>query len=82
MAQETQSNITLKEEDKRVTAKQGGTLIWHAYEKPYFNFSFVPPEGTEYNKAVKADFLKIGEDIIKHFSKEKVVKFGCRYSVK
>ena len=82
MAQETQSNITLKEEDKIVSAKQGGTLIWHAYEKPYFNFSFIPPKGTEYANDVKSDFLEIGKEIIRYFSKEKVVKFGCRYDIK
>ena len=82
MAQEIQSNITLKEEDKIVSAKQGGTLIWHAYERPYFNFSFVPPKGTEYDEVVKAEFLEIGEEIIKHFSKEKVVIFYCTYDVK
>ena len=78
MTQEQQKNSILKEEDKIVIAKQGGTLIWHAYERPYFNFSFLPPEEIEFDKTVKAEFMEIGEEIIRYFSKDKVVRFGCR----
>lgn len=82
MAQETQSNITLKEEDRVVYVKQGGTLIWDAKEQPYFKFSFVPREDLSYNEIVEKEFLQIGYDLIEKFSKDKVVRYRCSYSKK
>ena len=82
MTQEQQLNITLKEEDRVVYVKQGGTLIWDAKEQPYFKFSFVPRENLSYNETVKEEFLQIGYALIEKFSKDKVVRYGCSYSKK
>ena len=83
MAQEIQSNITLKEEDKILKIEQGGVCIWNPHKTPYCSYGFTPSKHEQqYNKDYIEEFYNIGYDIIRHFSQNRVSLITCFYDVK
>lgn len=83
MEQNRISNNTLSEEDKILTVRQGGTLIWDAYEFPYFGFSIEPAEHKQqYRQDIMEEFFEIGYDIIRYFSENRVVRTIASYEKK
>ena len=83
MAQETQSNITLKEEDKILKVRQGGVVIWGAGKTPYCSYGFMPCEHEhQYKKEYIEEFYNIGYELMEYFSENKVCRLSCFYSVK
>lgn len=83
MEQNRISNNTLSEEDKILTVRQGGTLIWDAYEFPYFGFSIEPAEHKQqYRQDIMEEFFEIGYDIIRYFSENRVIRTMSSYEKK
>ena len=83
MAQKTQSNITLKEEDKILKIEQGGVCIWNPHKTPYCSYGFTPSKHEQqYNKDYIEEFYNIGYDIIRYFSQNRVSLITCFYDVK
>ena len=83
MEQNRISNNILSEEDKILTVRQGGTLIWDAYEFPYFGFNVEPAEHKQqYRQDIKEEFFEIGYDIIRYFSENRVIRTMSSYEKK